>query len=318
MSIVKKIFLLLCLTTFIVSCSKDTIFVDVSCNHNSGTNNNNNPSDSGSYNIRFLADIDPVKRKSGTTLLQQNRYVTIYTYAQLNDFVNSISYKTSQAGFLTPIDGSEQKLVPGSYDFYAVGIANMPLPPPIFSDVESGIYRELNNGIDYIKASIRSQTINTNTILPLTMNHVCSQIIVNVASADASIKVDSLANATIEQPDASQVIMSLFTGTISSSSSLATEPISMNINDMSCHQILLPLKHSGALKMNFGAYINGSTTPNNYSVEIPIINANLSSGSSYVYSILVDRNQVVFNTVRINDWTEVDETGKPITATPVP
>ena len=89
----------------------------------------------------------------------------------------------------------------------------------------------------------------------------------------------------------------------------------MAITDSICQQILLPLSYSGSLSMDFQAYINGSSTPMSYTVGIPLINSQLAAGSSYTYKVFVNEDKVTIANATVNPWTEVNETGNPLTPT---
>ena len=67
--------------------------------------------------------------------------------------------------------------------------------------------------------------------------------------------------------------------------------------------------------MNFSAIINGEKEARDYSVKIPLVDDTLAAGSSYLYEIFITSSSVNFNSVNVKDWTEVNETGTPISST---
>lgn len=274
------------------------------------------------YAVKFRANVNQesnaIVRAGASTPLQQNRYVTVYSFLyQNNRLVELTDYHTVQSGILSPVTGSGLSLPAANYDFYALAVGNKPIYAPTVFDYQTGVVDELSNGIDYLGSMIQKQMISQPTSINLAFNHMASQVKVIVESGAATTVVDSIAAATISAPLATSVSIHLFDGTISSATSLSPTSISMAITDSLCQQILLPLKYSGNLTMNFAAYVNRSTTPINYSVAIPLVNGMLKSGSSYEYKVLINESKVDIATASVNPWTEVDETGTPITPTPL-
>ena len=79
---------------------------------------------------------------------------------------------------------------------------------------------------------------------------------------------------------------------------------------------MLPLTNIAALNMNFSLVINGSTTPNEYTVEIPVTNKKFLAGYSYVYETLLSEEVISISTAQVKNWIEVNETGTPLLPTP--
>lgn len=284
----------------------------------SGNNNNDTTSSKKeSYRVIFTANVDEEAVRSSTTPLQQNRYAVIYSFIYQGDYISTTDYVTQQAGILTPVSGKSLTLINGKYEFYGLSIGNKSVYPPAVTDLSTGIVSGLSNGVDYLTTQSLPNTISGNTTIPLTFSHACTQIMVEVVSANATtITIDSIGSAQISQPTTNNNILSLFTGRISPSSSIQTSLTSMYISGDTCHQILLPLTYSSPLTMKFSAYINGETSARNYTASIPLPNNNLAAGSSYLYEIEITESTVTFNTVNVKNWTEVNETGTPIIPTP--
>ena len=285
----------------------------------------NNSSDNGtttdkSYMVKFSALVNKVAsstRTSTATPLQQNRFVTVYSFQGQGDEVAETNYKTVQSGVLSPVNG-DLSLPVGTYDFYAMSIGNQATYPPTVSSLSTGIVNGLSNGIDYLSCVMTDNAISGPTTIDLTFNHIASQIIVTIESGSSTTTVDSIYSATITPPavTSSSPVFSLFTGNMTRSTSLSTTPISMAITDSLCQQILLPLTYSGSLTMDFQAYVNGASSPMKYTVAIPLVNGALASKSSYVYKVVITEDTVSIATASVNPWTEVDETGSPLTPTP--
>ncbi len=296
----------------LMSCTKN-YYYDYDCH----SNNSSNTGDK-SYTIKFNALVNKISastRTSSATALQANRYVTVYTFQGHGDEVAETDYKTVQSGILTPVDG-DLSLPVGTYDFYSLSIGNQDTYAAKVTDLETGIMEDLSNGLDYLTCVMENEAISGPTTMDLTFNHEASQVMVIIVSGSTTTTVDSIYSATISQPNSSACILDLFTGFISPSTSLASTPIAMAITDSLCQQILLPLRYSGSLTMDFLAYINGGSTPMSYTVAIPLVNGNLASGSSYEYKVEVTEDKVSIATASVNPWTEVNETGTPLTPTP--
>ena len=309
-----------------MSCNKETLIQNVNIPGNEilvkdTTSNGNNGSGSDTtilYTVKFRAGTDTyVTKATGLSALQQNRYVEVYCYYNMDDFKDSVLYNTVRAGVLSPVSGNQLQVPPASYEFYAIGIANRVLTPPSFTNLEYGMSsNNLQNGIDYIGGYIVDQEVAQDMDLTLTMSHACAQIIVEVGSASESITVDSLSGVTITPPSTANSKFVLFTGLITPATTLSNStPLAMNVNGTVCNQIVLPLSYSGDLTFTFTAYINGSTTGRQYSANIPLVNNKLASGSSYKYSIEIGESTVTFGNVVVTNWVEVDETGTPISPT---
>ncbi len=270
------------------------------------------------YPVRFTANVnqesDAILRAASATPLQANRYVTVYSFLYKEDYLQELTdYQTLKSGILSPVTGKGLYLVEGNYEFYALSIGNKNIYPPTVFDYHTGTVGELQNGIDYLADVIQLEKITQPTNIALTFNHMASQVMVIVESGSSTLTIDSIADATISAPLASTSEIYLFTGTISPSKSLADSPITMAVNDSLCQQILLPLNYDGTLTMKFSAYINGRNVPRNFTVDVPLVNNQLKGGSSYKYKVLLDDYNANIATATVNPWTEVDETGKPLT-----
>lgn len=316
---------ILCLISFLllIGCNKQTIIQQIiSPGITPGTNPNDTTGTikpNGSYTIKFKAGTNTFNTKAqGVSALQPNRYVSIYCFDYLEDFKDSLTYSTVRAGVLSPIMGNQLKTDAGNYEFYAIGVANSPILPPEFTDLYSGLISTgIDNGIDYIYSSIINKEITQDQDLTLVMTHMCSQVIIDIESANDNT-LDSLSAVTIAPPLNTNSLMSLFTGKITQSKSLMDyAPLNMNIVGTSCNQILLPLNYSGTLPLTFTAYFNGSKTGKKYTANIPLVDSQLIAGNSYKYLIEIGESTVTFSNVVITNWVEVDETGTPIDPTQI-
>ncbi len=281
-----------------------------------------NPSDNGGskdstnnnqvYRVLFDANVNSAFTRT-VTPIQPNRHLSIYAFEYRGNFADSVSYITNSNDELVSIYGDTMQLVSGNYEFYAVGVANNENLPPLFTNLSTGVAGGLSNGVDYITSSIPDTSINSNITLSMTLNHVAVQLVVDVSSSSSKIVLDSLAAATIVVPDTSSTQFSLFTSKITSSTTLASTPMAMNVNGSSFNQIILPINYDGDLELSFEAYINGQSTTQSYTAQIPIVGGVFSSGNSYLFEIELNDNTVLLTNFTINNWTEVNESGTPIT-----
>ena len=299
------------------SCVKNYYY---ECDGKSDSSTNGGTTTDKSYMVKFSALVNKVAsatRTSTATPLQKDRFVTVYSFQGQGDEVAETNYKTVQSGVLSPVDG-DLSLPIGTYDFYALSIGNQSTYAPTVTNYDTGIIHDLSNGLDYLTCVKETIAISGPTSIDLTFNHVASQVIVIIASGSSTTTVDSIYSATISAPaiTSSAPVIDLYTGEMTSATSLSSTPIAMAITDSLCQQIMVPLKYDGSLTMNFQAYVNGASSPMNYSVAIPLVNGEMASGSSYKYKVVISEDVVSVATASVNPWTEVDETGTPLTPTP--
>ena len=257
-----------------------------------------------------------VTRADAATPLQKDRYVTVYTFQNMGDDIAATNYQTLESGVLTPVSGSGLSLPSGTYDFYALSIGNQSVLPPTVTNFDTGFTSStLSNGVDYLSCVMEKETVSGATSFDLNFNHAASQVIVIIGSSAATTTIDSINTASISAPSTTSEYLDIYTGIINPSHTLSGT-IDMAITDSICQQILLPLGYSGSLNMDFSAYVNGQSTPMAYSVGIPLINSQLAAGSSYVYKVLLNEDKVTIANATVNPWTEVNETGTPLTPVP--
>ena len=156
------------------------------------------------------------------------------------------------------------------------------------------------------------------TLFPYTTLVRSAQIVIDFESElDSSnnelISIDSITNVTITPPDTIGVVMNIYTGIISPSTTIVDTPINMPVSGLTCQQILLPLEFSEGLNLSFTLYLEGSTNPSNYVAQIVLVDNKLEAGNSYNYTIEVKQSEdVVVSNVNVKNWTQVDENNKPI------
>ncbi|MEG2614020.1 MAG: fimbrillin family protein, partial [Alistipes sp.] len=66
------------------------------------------------------------------------------------------------------------------------------------------------------------------------------------------------------------------------------------------------------LAVSFDVLINGEVTPRTYQVTVPLPDDALTAGNSYRFRAVVRGSEVIFPSVSVTAWVDVDETGTPL------
>lgn len=215
-------------------------------------------------------------------------------------------YITSTPGVLTGSDGYKMFLTNGVYNFYAVS-DNFSTIPPKFT---AGKSEPLFNGIDYLWWHNSQLDVTSNQInIPILYLHTATQVVIEV-SAGAGIKLDRLLSATITPP-LPGASMDLATGTIPPTSNY-DRPDKMGINGSMAQYIMLPLTTTTPMSLTIEVMVNGERSSRTYNVQVPVPDGALKAGNSYLFEAVINSNTISFDSVSIKNWTEVDETGKPL------
>ena len=296
------------------SCNKTEMIQNITILPNDTIDSEISTPDNKLYKLYFRGGTETYNTKAtGVTALQQNRYVDIYCYSSKNTYNSYSSYSSIRTGVLSPISSQQMEVKAGTYNFYAVGIANNQNKPPVFSYTSTGmLYNNIYNGYDYIYCQLKSQSISVTENITLVFSHMCAQIDISVITASENIVIDSLSNGLITPPTTTNSTMSLFNGVIYPSRSVTGySPLKLNINGTTLSQILLPLIYYGNLSINFTAYTNGNKTGKVYYASIPLVNNSLQAGYSYSYELVLGESTLTFNNANVQVWVEVDENGNP-------
>ena len=215
-------------------------------------------------------------------------------------------YITTSPGVLIGTDGYKMYLDNGLYNFYAVS-DNFSTIPPVFKNGQS---EPLFNGIDYLWWHSTQQDVTSAQIqIPIVYLHAGTQIVFEISGSE-SVKVDKLLSATITPPEPGAT-MDLGTGVIPSTSTYDSAD-KMGINGLLCQYIMLPLKTTDPMVLTLELLVNGESNSRTYTVNVPVPDGALKAGNSYLFSAVIDGLSVTFPSVSIKNWTDVDETGKPI------
>lgn len=240
--------------------------------------------------------------------IQNRLYAYKYPVANLTD-VEPIAqglYITSSPGVLIGSDGYKMYLQNGIYDFYAVS-DNFSTLPPTFTDGRS---EPLYNGIDYLWWHSPQQDVNSTQIhIPIIYLHAASQVVFKV-SAGTGVTLNQFVSALITPPEPG-ASMEIATGKITPATKFG-QADKMGINGFLAQYILLPLQTTQPMTLTLELVINGETTSRTYEVAVPLPDGELKAGNSYLFQTVIDENSVTFPSVSIKNWTEVDESGKPL------
>lgn len=215
-------------------------------------------------------------------------------------------YITTSPGVLIGTEGYKMYLTNGVYDFYAVS-DNFSTIPPTFTNGRS---EPLFNGIDYLWWHNPQQDVNSSQIqIPIVYLHAATQVVFEV-SAGEDITLNKLVSALLTPP-APGASMELATGLIPPASTYGKAD-KMGINGWLAQYTMLPLKTDSPMVLTLEVLVNGESSSRTYEVSVPLPNGELKAGDSYLYRTVIEENSVIFPSVSIKNWTDVDETGKPL------
>lgn len=309
------------------SCSKNTneiyIIPDKDNSSNNGGSNGNNGNDGSGSNqnqslIHFTANMESVPTKA-LAAFPKGLYANIMAFPGTTNNLNSIApttsntYQSQTTGTLSPVSGSQMYLPNGSWSFVSVATNQTSNKNPTFS---SGVSSALVNGIDYMYWRVNNTTVDNSQLnVPITYTHSCAQVIVKLQAGNG-ITINSFNTATIT-PSEPTGKMDISTGVITPSTALSTTPANMAVNQLVAQYTMLPLTFTGSMTTTFSLTINNESTARNYQVAVPVPNGSLTPGNSYVFSAVVNANEITFTQVSVTDWVTVDETGKPLYPTQI-
>lgn len=303
-------------TLFFAGCSKS--YIEIYTEDNSGSGGQSEPSN-GSDNgnneqkalITFHATVESRNLTRSMSPMPEGVASLMFAFESpinnLNEPNEEGLYVTSTAGVMTGANNYKMYLPNGIYTFYAVS-NNTYSTPPQFID---GVSHPLINGVDYLWANNKLQDVTSQQVnIPLTFFHSATQVVFKVSSSP-NLTLNKLVSATIT-PSKPGGKMMLFNGDITPATAYDATPVNMGINGTTAQYIMLPLQTDSPMKLVLTVLANSETTPRTYSVDVPIPNGELKSGDSYLFSAILDENSVSFAEVNIINWTDVDETGKPL------
>lgn len=291
-------------------CSKNTIIIDGDWKPGQSNGGSSNPDDNTL--VTFNAAVEGRNLFRSMTPMPKGIQNQVFAYqaASGNNTDGTPEahglYVTSSPGVLTGSDGYKMFLSNGVYNFYAVS-DNFSRIPPVFTNGES---EPLFNGIDYLWWTGTQQDVTSTQInIPIVYMHVATQVVFEVAGGEG-ITFNKLISATITPPEPGAT-MNLGTGVITPATAYGSID-KLGINGTIAQYIMLPLKNSQPMTLTLDVLVGNEPAPRIYTAQIPLPDGELSAGNSYLFKTVINENTVSFPSVYIKDWTEVDETGKPI------
>ena len=187
-------------------------------------------------------------------------------------------YITSSPGVLTGSDGYKMFLSNGTYNFYAVS-DNFSTIPPTFTNI------------------------------PIVYGHVATQVVVELTGGEG-ITINQLVSAMITPPVVGAT-MDLGTGVITPATAFGKAD-KMGINGLTAQYIMLPIRHSAPMTLTLEISADNENSTRTYTTQIPLPDGELKAGNSYLFKAVINGNSVTLASVNVKDWTDVDETGKPL------
>lgn len=299
---------LLPVLALVAACSKNTICIEGGASPEGGGSQPETPS----ALVTFYASIESRNLTRAISPVRKNVRAAVYAFAGTASGASGTpaaqgSYISATPGQLQGVDGYKMYLPSGTYDFYAVS-DNTAYTPPAFA---GGRSEPLLNETDYLWWRGTGQDVTSSQAgVPIVFLHCAAQVVFEVA-AGAGIDTAELVLAHLYPPVAG-ARMDLSTGTIPPATDYATTVSKMAVSDMTAQYILLPVQTAAPLAVSFDVRIDGETTPRTYQVSVPLPDGQLKAGNSYRFRAVIQGNEIVFPSVSVTNWVDVDETGKPL------
>lgn len=288
-------------------CNKNTIIFEdgTTSGQSSGNNNQGN-----NTLITFNASVEGRNILRSMSPMQKGIQNRVYVFGADEGTKGSPEasglYITSSPGMLTGSDGYKMFLSNGTYNFYAVS-DNFSTIPPTFTD---GISEPLLNGIDYLWWSAIQQDVNSSQInIPIVYAHVATQVVVEITGGEG-ITINQLVSAMITPPETGAT-MDLGTGVITPATAFGKAD-KMGINGLTAQYIMLPIRHSTPMTLTLEIFADNENNTRTYTAQIPLPDGELKAGNSYFFKAVINVNSITLASVSVKDWTDVDETGKPL------
>lgn len=209
---------------------------------------------------------------------------------------------SDQSGFLN--FGNENALfIPGgSYDFYSISTNTANL---FGANFENGKSQPLKNGIDYLWASKKNVTINTNTNIPFSYSHRATGIRFTV---NAGSNVENMVIRSIRIGQSNEgAIMNLADGIIPPANKLSTEMAVMSVSGNTGTYIMLPLQENIGIPVEvyIDAIIAGTAVVNKkYTAIIPSVTGGFQGGTLHNYTATIGSNSSIIQLMSslVEDW----------------
>lgn len=292
----------------VAGCSKNTICLEAGATPEAG---GAQPETQAAL-VTFHASVESRNLTRALSPVRKNVQAVVYAFASSASGASGTplahgAYISATPGQLQGLDGYKMYLPAGVYDFYAVS-DNTAYTPPTFA---GGRSEPLRNETDYLWwRGVRQDVTSTQAGVPIVFLHCAAQVVFEVA-AGAGTGTAELVLAHL-YPPAPGARMDLSTGTIPPATTYAATVSKMVVSGGTAQYILLPVQAAAPLVVSFDVRIDGQTTPRTYQVSVPLPDGQLKAGNSYRFKAVIRGNEVVFPSVSVTNWVDVDETGKPL------
>ena len=154
------------------------------------------------------------------------------------------------------------------------------------------------------------QDVNSSQInIPIVYGHVATQVVVELTGGEG-ITINQLVSAMITPPVVGAT-MDLGTGVITPATAFGKAD-KMGINGLTAQYIMLPIRHSAPMTLTLEISADNENSTRTYTTQIPLPDGELKAGNSYLFKAVINGNSVTLASVNVKDWTDVDETGKPL------
>ena len=259
------------------------------------------------YNVYFTSRMENSIITRTLTPFPINCKAQIYVYSSQGDeqFMSSPVYRSQSAGTLTPTSGTPLLLTTGIYDFVGISSKTDDTPPSFDDNIATG----LSNGTDYLWCLIQNQVIDSDgTTIPITFNHVASQIVVNLVNEDNEDEATNFYSVSMDLPlITNDVSWSLKDGVIASATTNSGELSTINMNNAGTQAsyIIVPYNPSTGY-MQFNAQVEQMETVSSCSVNIPAPSGGFLGGHCYEYDLIFDADSLFIGIVKVAPWKEID------------
>ena len=212
-------------------------------------------------------------------------------------------FRSSEAGTLSPVN-IPMRLMTGEYDFYAISTKQDSIPVDFYNNIATG----LSNGIDYLWASVKNQIIDSNgTTVPITFQHVASQIVIYVANTDSVDPMTSIQSARYNEPYITDDISwNLLTGEITTCTEISSTQIAMDIvNDTTISAIMVPVDDDKKTISCVIVIVQNSGRVQSCAINLPNITNGYQAGHCYEYLMYFDADSLELGLVKVAPWNDV-------------
>jgi hypothetical protein len=148
---------------------------------------------------------------------------------------------------------------------------------------------------------------------------MATQVVVELTGGEG-ITINQLVSAMITPPETGAT-MDLGTGIITPATAFGKAD-KMGINGLTAQYIMLPIRHTAPMTLTLEISADNENSTRTYTTQILKWETSVwgeipadfgrKAGNSYLFKAVINGNSVTLASVNVKDWTDVDETGKPL------